>query len=145
MLLVVHIMLQGHLATRELGSKWNAGRATMHRSRRGAARRAERASANFRETYPAFVALAAAAGLMGITSGWALIGAYVWFACRIVYIPLYLAGVPYVRSLVWLGSLVGPPDDVHRHRFRLDSRSAARRRSTGTRHRCIPISSNSHR
>jgi len=26
---------------------------------------------------------------------------------RIVYIPLYLKGIPYVRSLVWLVSLVG--------------------------------------
>ncbi len=107
-LLVVHIMLQGHLATRELGSKWNAGPRDDEKKPKGAlAGRAERASANFRETYPAFVALAAAAGLMGITSGWALIGAYVWFACRIVYIPLYLAGVPYVRSLVWLGAMAG--------------------------------------
>lgn len=107
-LLVVHIMLQGQLATRELGTKWNAGPRDGDTKPKGVlAGRAERASANFRETYPAFVALAAAAGLMGITSGWALIGAYLWFACRIVYIPLYLAGVPYVRSLVWLGSLVG--------------------------------------
>ncbi len=26
---------------------------------------------------------------------------------RIVYIPLYLAGIPYFRSFVWLISLVG--------------------------------------
>jgi len=25
----------------------------------------------------------------------------------VIYIPLYLAGVPYIRSLVWLGSMLG--------------------------------------
>ena len=29
-------------------------------------------------------------------------GALIWFAARIVYIPLYLGGVPYIRSFVWL-------------------------------------------
>ena len=29
------------------------------------------------------------------------------FAARIVYHPLYLFGVPYVRSLAWLASMLG--------------------------------------
>lgn len=31
----------------------------------------------------------------------------IWLICRVAYIPLYLAGVPYIRSLVWLGSMLG--------------------------------------
>ena len=34
-------------------------------------------------------------------------GAWTWLIARIVYIPLYLAGVPYIRSLAWLVSVVG--------------------------------------
>jgi uncharacterized MAPEG superfamily protein len=26
---------------------------------------------------------------------------------RVVYVPLYAAGIPYIRSLVWLVSLMG--------------------------------------
>lgn len=107
-LLVVHILLQGALATRELGVDWNAGPRDEGRRPAGPlAGRAERASANFRETYPGFLALCLALALTGDPSGWGLAGALVWFAARIVYLPLYLAGVPVVRSLVWAAGLFG--------------------------------------
>lgn len=107
-LLVFHVGLQGILATQELGSAWNAGPRDEHKEPSGKiAGRAERASRNFRETYPAFVGLVLALAIKGDPGGWGLVGAWMWFICRLVYIPLYLAGVPYIRSLVWLGSLTG--------------------------------------
>nr|WP_298106002.1 MAPEG family protein [uncultured Shinella sp.] len=107
-LLVFHISLQGMLATRELGSQWNAGPRDDAREPVGKlAGRAARASANYRETYPGFVALALALALAGDPSGWGLVGAWLWFVARLVYIPLYLAGIPYIRSLVWLFALAG--------------------------------------
>lgn len=30
-----------------------------------------------------------------------------YFWARVVYLPLYAAGIPYVRSLVWLVSMAG--------------------------------------
>ncbi len=107
-LLVFHILLQGMLATRELGSQWNAGpRDGAHEPQGILAGRAARASANFRETYAGFVALALALAIAGDPLGWGLIGAWLWFIARLVYIPLYLTGIPYIRSLVWLASLAG--------------------------------------
>lgn len=107
-LLVFHILLQGMLATRELGSQWNAGpRDGAHEPQGILAGRAARASANFRETYAGFVALALALAVAGDPPGWGLIGAWLWFIARLVYIPLYLTGIPYIRSLVWLASLAG--------------------------------------
>ena len=29
----------------------------------------------------------------------------VWLVARVLYVPLYAFGVPYVRSLVWMASL----------------------------------------
>ncbi|MBP1858506.1 MAPEG family protein [Rhizobium herbae] len=107
-LLVVHIGLQSIPATLELGSAWNAGARDDGQKPAGVfAGRAERAFANFRETYPAFVGLAVSLAVTGDLSGWGLVGAWLWLVCRIVYIPLYLAGIAYVRSLVWCGSLAG--------------------------------------
>lgn len=107
-LLVFHILLQGVLATKDLGSAWNAGPRDDAQEPVGKlAGRAARASANFQETYPAFVALALALAIAGDAAGWGLTGAWLWFAARLVYIPLYLAGIPYIRSLVWLVSLAG--------------------------------------
>lgn len=107
-LLVAHILLQGMLATKELGSEWNAGPRDDGNQPSGKyAGRAARASANFRETYPGFVALAVGLLLVGENSGLGLTGAIVWFIGRVIYYPLYLTGIPYVRSLVWLVSMAG--------------------------------------
>jgi uncharacterized MAPEG superfamily protein len=107
-LLVFHVLLQGHLSTRELGKEWNAGARDDGRKPKGRlAGRAERASKNFRETYPAFVGLALGLAVADPLSTWGHAGAVLWFAARIVYIPLYLRGVPYVRSLVWAVSMLG--------------------------------------
>jgi uncharacterized MAPEG superfamily protein len=35
------------------------------------------------------------------------LGAWLYLSARVVYVPLYVAGVPYVRSLVWVVSLAG--------------------------------------
>jgi uncharacterized MAPEG superfamily protein len=107
-LLVFHILLQGRLSTRELGNEWNAGPRDEDRKPQGKlAGRATRASKNFQETYPAFIGLLLGVSITGDASGWGLIGGWVWFVARIVYIPLYLRGIAYVRSGIWLISLVG--------------------------------------
>ncbi|MDQ0137378.1 putative MAPEG superfamily protein [Neorhizobium galegae] len=107
-LLVFHVLLQGMLSTRELGRDWNAGPRDEGVEPKGKfAGRAARASKNFQETYPAFVGLLLGVAFAGDASGWGLIGGWIWFAARIVYVPLYLAGIPYFRSFVWLISLIG--------------------------------------
>jgi uncharacterized MAPEG superfamily protein len=108
-LLVFHILLQGTLSTRELGREWNAGPRDEGLAPKGSlAGRAERASKNFQETYPAFVGLLLGVAFAGDdASGWGLIGGWLWLISRVVYIPLYMGGVPYIRSLVWTVSLIG--------------------------------------
>jgi len=107
-LLVIHIALQGILATKELGVEWNAGpRDEGARPKTALAGRAERALRNYLETFPALVALAAALVLAGKPGGLGAAGAWIWFAARLLYIPLYLLGIPYIRSLVWVVSVIG--------------------------------------
>lgn len=107
-LLVVHVLLQSSIATKELGRHWNAGPRDEGRKPKSAlAGRAARASANFRETYPAFVVLVLALAINGDAWHLGFAGALLWFAARIIYIPLYLGGVPYIRSLVWVAGMVG--------------------------------------
>jgi len=107
-LLVVAVMVQGQLATRELGVGWNAGPRDGDRRPQGVmAGRAQRALDNFKETYPAFIALALALAVSGRTGGLGAAGALLWFAARIIYHPLYLFGVPYLRSLTWVVAMFG--------------------------------------
>ncbi|MCJ2012400.1 MAPEG family protein [Methylobacterium sp. J-076] len=107
-LLVVHIALQGATVTRERGTDWNMG------ARDGAgaplgvlAGRASRALDNYKETWPALIAMALALAVTGRTGGVGAVGALVWLAARLVYIPLYLAGIPVWRTLVYVVSMAG--------------------------------------
>jgi uncharacterized MAPEG superfamily protein len=107
-LLFAHIMLQGQLATRDRGLDWNAGARDGEQKPLGPlAGRAARALANLQETYPIFVTLALGLAVSGRTGGIGETGAILWFVARIVYVPLYLFGVKYVRSLCWLTSILG--------------------------------------
>lgn len=107
-LLFVHIALQSQLATLDRGIGWNAGPRDGTPAPLGRyAGRAERASANFRETWPIFIALALGLAVTGQSGGLAATGAWVWFLARVAYVPLYILGVRYVRSLAYLVSMAG--------------------------------------
>ena len=53
------------------------------------------------------MALALALAVTGKTGGIAATGAWVWLIARVVYVPLYAFGVPAVRTLAWVVSVVG--------------------------------------
>jgi uncharacterized MAPEG superfamily protein len=69
--------------------------------------RATRALANYVENLTPFVAVALALIVTQRTAGSGAIGATIWILARIVYIPLYLLGVVYLRTLAWAISIVG--------------------------------------
>ena len=69
--------------------------------------RAERALKNFLETWPAFMILAVVANFAAPGDPLVFWGAIVWFAARVVYLPLYLFGIFMIRSLVWCVSAIG--------------------------------------
>ena len=107
-LLALHIAVQAISVTLEFGSRWNAGPRDENRRPQGRiAGRAERALRNYLETFPAFGLLAVTLAVTGRGDGWGMAGAMLWVAARVVYLPLYLAGVPYVRSLVWIAAALG--------------------------------------
>jgi uncharacterized MAPEG superfamily protein len=69
--------------------------------------RLERAYRNFMETFPFFAVAVILADVSGRLSWLTMLGAVVYFGARVVYWPLYAFGVPGIRTLVWLVSMIG--------------------------------------
>ena len=69
--------------------------------------RADRACKNFLETFPLFAAAVLVAHGMDKSTAHSLLGAQLYIWGRIVYVPLYLFGVPWLRTLSWAVSFAG--------------------------------------
>ena len=106
-LFAAHMVIQASTALRDTGAAYNAGPRDEQKPLGPLAGRAQRTFNNFKESYPVFIALTLALALSGRGGGLADTGAWLWFGARIVYIPLYLAGVPYLRSLAFGVSAIG--------------------------------------
>ena len=68
--------------------------------------RAERAAKNSIEAAVFFVPLALVANAAGMDAE-VMLGAQIAFWARIAYVPIYIAGIKYLRSFVWIVGVVG--------------------------------------
>ena len=105
---LVHIALAATLTTGQRGFAWGVG------ARDGTpepvtplAARLNRASANFLETFPLFAAAVLAVLAAGVANERTALGAQLYFWARVLYLPAYAAGVPFLRTIVWAVSIVG--------------------------------------
>lgn len=69
--------------------------------------RAGRTARNTMENFLLFAVIALVAHVAGAASPRVAMGAEIFFWARVVYIPVYYAGVIYVRTAVWLVGIVG--------------------------------------
>ena len=107
-LALVHIFAAAQVKTRQYGTSWNMGaRDEELPPANPLVGRLTRAQANFFETFPLVIAAILIVQAAGLNSKWTAIGALVWLGARVIYLPLYAMGVPVVRTLVFLVSLVG--------------------------------------
>ena len=74
--------------------------------------RFERAYYNMLETFPIFAALVlimevAIANEYMDRNTTSITAVQVYFWCRVVYIPLYIITIPFLRTFAWVGSMIG--------------------------------------
>ena len=69
--------------------------------------RTDRAAKNMLENMVLFTALALVATVGGVTDPHVELGARIFFWARLVYIPIYMIGIPVARTAVWAISIVG--------------------------------------
>ena len=102
LLLLAHIMLAIRFKTKQYGTDWNMGaRDEDLPPLNDIAARLERARDNFLETYPIAIIALLVGNIYGQGSSLIGVAAWVWLVARAIYLPLYWAGVPKVRTLVW--------------------------------------------
>jgi uncharacterized MAPEG superfamily protein len=107
-LALVHIFAAVRVKTRQYGTKWNMGaRDETLPPPEPVVGRLARAQTNFFETFPLAAAAILIVTISGRSSQWTEIGALLWLGARIVYLPLYWAGIPVVRTAVWAVGLAG--------------------------------------
>jgi len=107
-LLLVHVFAAVRFKTRQYGTKWNVGaRDEALPPPNPMSGRAIRAQANFAETFPIAIVALLGVVIAGRASPSTALGGWIWLGARTVYLPLYLAGVPVVRTAVWTISMIG--------------------------------------
>ena len=107
-IVLVQLLWAAGAARAQQDMKWAAGPRDTPMPISGSAARLHRAFWNFLETFPFFAAAvlaAAAAGRLG--TDLTIWGSLLYVVGRAVYAPLYAAGIPMVRSIVWFASLIG--------------------------------------
>jgi uncharacterized MAPEG superfamily protein len=102
------VLIAGAFGTHQRGLMWNASnRDGEAKPLTGAAARAARANANFLETFPFFAAAVLAVAVSTHDTPHAAFGAALYFWARVFYLPVYIIGIPYLRTLVWAISIWG--------------------------------------
>jgi len=108
LLLLVHIFTATRFKTAQYGRKWNVGaRDEALPPPTPITGRTMRAQANFEETFPIAIVALIGVVLANRTSALTALGGWIWLGARVVYLPLYAAGVPVIRTIAFVISMVG--------------------------------------
>ena len=73
----------------------------------GFAGRAQRAHRNMLESLPLFIALVLVAHVAGKTNGATLAGCALFFWGRLAHWVIYVIGIPWLRTIAWIVSVIG--------------------------------------
>jgi uncharacterized MAPEG superfamily protein len=104
---LVQLMWAAAAARKQQNMEWASGPRDEPMPLSGVAARLDRAFSNFMETFPLFAAAVLAAYLAAKLGPLTIWGCALYVATRALYVPLYAAGIPRARSLVWGVSMIG--------------------------------------
>lgn len=104
---LVHVFAAVRVKTRQYGTKWNMGaRDEELPPPQPIVGRLARAQANFFETFPIVAAALLIVTIAGETNRWTAAGAILWLSARALYLPIYAAGIPKIRTAIFLVSVL---------------------------------------
>ncbi len=105
---LAQLVIATTLATRDQGLAYNMSpRDIAPPSVTPLTARFQRAFGNFRETFVYFAVAVLVVTALAKNSPTSALGAQIYFWARVAYVPVYAAGIPVVRTLIWAASIVG--------------------------------------
>lgn len=103
-----HIFLEIGASLYVQGFKWTfSSRDTGTPEFPGLFGRVVRSRKNFLETLPFFMAAVFMVQITSANNSTSLLGAQLYLVSRVIYLPLYLFGIPGLRTLAWMVSVGG--------------------------------------
>ena len=104
---LVHAVATGQFTTFQYGIRYGLSPRDEPKPVTGVGGRVQRAFANYMQTFPFFAAAVLIAYVAGRHSWLTIIGAQLYFWGRLVYVPLYAAGIPVARTAAFLVASLG--------------------------------------
>jgi uncharacterized MAPEG superfamily protein len=105
---LAQLVIATTLATRDQGLAYNIGARDLPAPPVTAlSARLLRAFGTFRETFVYFAVAVLVVTALGKTNAASAMGAQLYFWARVAYVPVYAAGIPVVRTLIFAASIVG--------------------------------------
>lgn len=106
-LVLIYVSADSFLLKGSVGNAWTVGSRDTPAEAGLVAGRAHRALWNLLETAPAFLAVALVAALTGRGGVWVTWGVSLYLLARVAYLPAYLSGLPWVRTVFWQIATLG--------------------------------------
>jgi uncharacterized MAPEG superfamily protein len=103
----VQVLIAAALANQSVGLPTLAGNREGLGELTGVAGRARRAHLNMMENMVVFTALVLIAAAGGKANAMTAMGAMIFFWARLAYAIIYVAGLPWLRTLAWAVSVIG--------------------------------------
>ncbi|WP_334161313.1 MAPEG family protein [Phenylobacterium sp.] len=105
---LVHLTAASFTFKAQVGNAYAVGARDQDLRPSGVAGRLDRAQRTFLETFAIFAAAVLLLEALGRTGGWlSQSGAILYLAGRVLFLPLYALGVPWIRSFSWNAATLG--------------------------------------
>ncbi|RAK64364.1 MAPEG family protein [Phenylobacterium kunshanense] len=105
---LVHLSAASFTFKAQVGNAYTVGARDEDLRPAGVAGRLDRAQRNFLETFSIFAAAVLMLEMRSRTGTWVgEIGATLYLAGRVLFLPLYAAGVPWLRTFSWNAATLG--------------------------------------
>lgn len=106
-LALAHLTAASFTFKAQVGNRYSVGPRDEDLRPAGMAGRLDRAQRNFLETFPVFIAAVLMVEHLHVGGDLSRWGAMVYIGGRILFLPLYAAGIPWLRTFSWNAATLG--------------------------------------